>query len=1195
MSAQRPNVLNSVALFASGAVVGAGLWTLARSFAAAKSSSSGSRAVRSHVADETRDVALKADILAVSDGALTPSGMYQDPGETHDLMYNECGVVGIPYTSRYVVPPALQQDSNMDLGETRSPPPELPSPPDVPFDKPVFISTLLALEMLAYANSGTIFSYDSASDAGFGTYCEEQEQRADKTGNCDGAKVFAMQARAGAGNTVAGFVAGEGCTATRVTGQRSSIVSVLTNAPGFQAMGPALASISAEARVDLVIQVSSASQATSEDLQVTNDYAATLSTAALLGNLGYEVLLSSSRQEAIDVAHYAYTRKARTAPIVHIFDGAFAGCEIGPTVVPGAKAKAAAVPVPFAYTGPASPDTVLVLSNGSKALKARALLVSLPAALRGKVGLICVRCVAPWDSSQLASQLPKSVQTLRVVEETYAEQGGVLYDDVLADALSGALGQTLTVQPLALSPGEELSDAAWNALLRAAAETGAPLVLADVLARAQEAPAKLMDLLALSSAQLVTFFGTDAGSTRAAAPLLAHSLWKTDASLNVRLLSRYDNFTASGAVRSDMVVSDRTAGEVPMEVLARPGASHVVVVSEPSALLKNNNLFSAVRDGGVVLLNGHGWTADDVGASLCAADKQLLAQRNVALFVVNAHGIADALVSAAASAAAAGKGKVCTPNVGDLSVSVLLVALMCAAKALDKGALMPRVPVLLKRASFAADKTLVQQAQAGTARVAVDASWAHATADSEEDAARAAAREQQLQYNGFRAVDADDATGADSAVVRSAWAVAAWQIIFREAYGLHADMLRPDLTEKTYNVEVSVNKRLTPLEYDRNLFHMELDTKGTGLKYEVGEALGVHGWNDEDEVNEFIRWNGFCADDVVSVPSVTHPGTYDTRTVFQMLQQNLDIFGKPPKSFFEELGKIVESRDEARWLRFISSSEGNCTFKKLADLETVTYVDVLHMFPTAKVSIDWLIRNVEPIKPRHYSIASAQVAVGDSVHLLIVTVDWKTPQGSARFGQCTRYLSQLRPGCKITVSIKPSVMKLPPLETQPIIMAGLGTGAAPFRAFLQARAYQKSQGKEVGPLYYYFGSRHQAAEYLYGEELEAYRRDGLLTHLGLAFSRDQGSKVYIQHKIKEDGSALTHLLAPELSEAGRQVAQLIAEGKKGVFTLCGPVWPVPDIQDALVAAFIERGWTKEQAETKLEELKEDERYVLEVY
>ena len=74
-------------------------------------------------------------------------------------------------------------------------------------------------------------------------------------------------------------------------------------------------------------------------------------------------------------------------------------------------------------------------------------------------------------------------------------------------------------------------------------------------------------------------------------------------------------------------------------------------------------------------------------------------------------------------------------------------------------------------------------------------------------------------------------------------------------------------------------------------------------------------------------------------------------------------------------------------------------------------------------------------------------------------------------------------------------------------MAGLGTGAAPFRAFLQYRAWLKMQGIPVGPTYYYFGSRHRSQEYLYGEELEAFMDDGIITKAGLEFSRDGPRKV----------------------------------------------------------------------------------------
>lgn len=151
---------------------------------------------------------------------------------------------------------------------------------------------------------------------------------------------------------------------------------------------------------------------------------------------------------------------------------------------------------------------------------------------------------------------------------------------------------------------------------------------------------------------------------------------------------------------------------------------------------------------------------------------------------------------------------------------------------------------------------------------------------------------------------------------------------------------------------------------------------------------------------------------------------------------------------------------------------------------------------------------------------------------------------------------------------------------QPIIMVGLGTGAAPFRAFMQHRAYLSTIGVRAGPLLYYFGSRHRSEEYLYGEEIEAFLADGILTHAGLAFSRDQTQKIYIQHKMREDAEMLVTLLDSD---------------SRGVFYLCGPTWPVPDVFDSLVKALVRyRGKTADEAAQFIENLKEEERYVLEV-
>jgi len=314
---------------------------------------------------------------------------------------------------------------------------------------------------------------------------------------------------------------------------------------------------------------------------------------------------------------------------------------------------------------------------------------------------------------------------------------------------------------------------------------------------------------------------------------------------------------------------------------------------------------------------------------------------------------------------------------------------------------------------------------------------------------------------------------------------------------------------------------------------------------------------------------------------------YHTRTIFQALQQQVDIFGKPPKSFYSDLAAFATNEVDRLALLFIGSAEGSSTFKKMNEIDTATFADVLKQFKSARPGVEVLCEIVGDIKPRHYSIASAQAVVGDRVDLLVVTVEWETPSGSPRYGQCTRYLAGLKPGQKVTVSIKPSVMKLPPDSRTPLILAGLGTGAAPFRAFLQHRAWEAAQGISVGPVYYYFGSRHQSQEYLYGEEIEAYIGAGVITKAGLAFSRDGPKKVYIQHKMTEDGDTL----AKSLLESG--------EGGHGggVFYLCGPTWPVPDVYEALVNALVRNGTGLDvvSAGEYLEGLKEEERYVLEVY
>jgi sulfite reductase (NADPH) flavoprotein alpha-component len=312
----------------------------------------------------------------------------------------------------------------------------------------------------------------------------------------------------------------------------------------------------------------------------------------------------------------------------------------------------------------------------------------------------------------------------------------------------------------------------------------------------------------------------------------------------------------------------------------------------------------------------------------------------------------------------------------------------------------------------------------------------------------------------------------------STWHTAAQQILFKESHEFQ-NVLRPELPIKNWVVRVQENRRLTPLSYDRNIFHIEFDLSGTDLKYSIGEALGVHSQNNKEQVEAFLSWYGLNPDAIVSVPAKEYPEYNETRTVRQLFVQNLDIFGKPPKKFYEMLSEFATDNKQKTKLLALGGSEGVVEFKRRAEIEMLTFADILEEFPSAKPGLSDLVRLIPAIKRREYSIASSQRVHPTSVHLLVVEVNWRDKKNRDRYGHCTRYLSELPIGAKVTVSVKPSVMKLPADDMTPIIMAGLGTGLAPFRAFVQERALQRARGKDIGPVFLYMGSRHQREEYLY--------------------------------------------------------------------------------------------------------------------
>ncbi|KAJ7228792.1 assimilatory sulfite reductase [Mycena pura] len=1017
------------------------------------------------------------------------------------------------------------------------------------------VSASSAIEFLASRadTSSTVHIYDLAEQAGFGTLTKEWAN----SQNANTAPVVDLQTRAGAGLSLVGRLS----QGTSRDADKPSVITAYTTPAGLAMMGPALSYLPpATPSSRLVIQVPTVTSV--GETFALSPSLASLATVIPLLHKDLVLFLSATPQESIDFTHISY--RLATSHVVHLFDHYSVSRELGTCFAPPqSNVSSGTVAEVFAqfgysfftYAGDTSAHTVLALLNGPLALAAKSLLSKILG-----VGVVLVNVLRPWDEQALRNVLPQSVRTVHVIDDVpNASTQGSLYVDIFGTLLEAKTAvdvyahrivpsQTLSF----LSKQDSLFDFLATFLPSAPASPSEPPVVKN----------------------LVAFSIT--GSTLASAPHFIADTFLASEAVSTRFLVDHDVFSRKGGITASRLLLGPRGSfadhlpipfSIPLDHTSSGEADFLAILDH--ALLNSHSLIKYAKPESVVLL-ASSWSVVEVSSNLPSDVAALLTARNVRLFVVDPKAIASGFVGAAGP-------------VND-AVQNLVVHLAFLRLYLGKAA---QEPLILQIARGLFDEVIH-----GVELSKINAHVWSALFEAKVTASPAEKAPRPLKDFDFSAIAVHTDEGdVDNGARLGSWHDAAKHLLFPTAFNPYPTFdapdtcaqnpaLRPEVSDRTFLITCTINRRLTAMEYDRNLFHLEFDTRGTGLKYAIGEALGVHGWNDEQDVLDFCRWYGVDPSRLVTIPVPSSEDKMHTRTVFHALQQQIDIFGQPPKSFYTDLATYAKSSVDRHALLFIGAPEGVAMFKKMSEKDTATFADVLRMYPSARPGIETLCEMVGDIKPRHYSIASAQSVVGDRVDLLVVTVEWMTPSGSPRYGQCTRYLAGLRVGQKVTVSIKPSVMKLPPSNLQPLIMAGLGTGVAPFRAFLQHRAMLVQRGEEVGPVYYYFGSRYKSQEYLYGEEVEAFMLDGVITRAGLAFSRDQPKKVYIQHKMLEDSEALAQMLQDD----------------EGVFYLCGPTWPVPDVYEALVAALVKyKGQTVEAAGDYLEGLKEEERYVLEVY
>ena len=370
--------------------------------------------------------------------------------------------------------------------------------------------------------------------------------------------------------------------------------------------------------------------------------------------------------------------------------------------------------------------------------------------------------------------------------------------------------------------------------------------------------------------------------------------------------------------------------------------------------------------------------------------------------------------------------------------------------------------------------------------------------------------------------------------------------------------------QNPYSAEVLVSQKITGRESDKDVRHVEIDLGESGLSYQVGDALGVWFSNAEGLVDEIIAGLGLDADAVIA-PSKEN-GVKEAATLARILADK------------KELTQLYPGLVKA-WAEFAASAD----LQTISDDKELTrqfilrhqLADLVAKYP-AKVTAEQLLAVLRPMTPRLYSIASSQVEVESEVHLTVALVEDER-DGVARFGGASHFLASAEEGTQVKVYVEPNKhFRLPENPETPVIMVGPGTGVAPFRAFMQERAAQGISSDS----WLFFGNPHFEQDFLYQTEWQQYLKNGDLSRIDVAFSRDQAHKVYVQHRIKAQGEA---------------VWQWLQNGAH--LYICGDAERMAkDVHQALLEVAVEfGGLTLEGAEAYFDTLRSDKRYQKDVY
>ena len=367
----------------------------------------------------------------------------------------------------------------------------------------------------------------------------------------------------------------------------------------------------------------------------------------------------------------------------------------------------------------------------------------------------------------------------------------------------------------------------------------------------------------------------------------------------------------------------------------------------------------------------------------------------------------------------------------------------------------------------------------------------------------------------------------------------------------------------SFPARLLVNRVLTGEGSGKEVRHFAISLEGSGLSYEVGDALGVVPTNCPALVGDILAALGCDGEEGVK--------DGDGETSFRnALMRRYHITQPMPV-----LLKAIAERAQSAELKSLLATENKAALEK--HLHGREVIDFLIAHPLARFTPPEFVALLRKLNPRLYSIASSPKAHPGEVHLCVGTVRYES-HGRARKGVCSTFLADRIEGeMPLPIFVQTSHgFRLPASGDTPVIMVGPGTGIAPFRAFLEERQATAARGRN----WLFFGDQRRAADFLYRDELETMFKNGVLTRLDLAFSRDQPEKIYVQHRMLEHA---------------KEIFAWLEEGAH--FYVCGDAKRMARDVDAALHEVIRKSGGKptEGAAEYVAALKSSKRYQRDVY